>query len=216
MRYVPNSDSALILTLLLFVHVTPAQIPEHRALQTGSDCSSCHANKTSGKSLHAAVETGCASCHQVVSDGTNVTVRLKMAKAQLCFACHLRSGDAYLHEPYAKGRCVSCHDPHSSDYPVHLRAEASTLCLRCHAPKGLQKNLETAVREQPPPTSDPPAPSSSPFDAALQTIHGTAQSFLTMISALPGRNQPVLCTTCHEPHGSRQSKLLRNPIGPGL
>jgi len=220
MRHLQNATLAL--ALLLSVHATSAQtpaknaapVPEHQGLQATSDCSHCHGNKTGGKSVHTAMELGCARCHSVATDGRTTNVRLIMPKVQLCLACHLRSSDEILHAPYVKGRCTSCHDPHSSDYPVHLRGESNALCLECHPSQGAQANAATSTPDQPQAANDPPGPLS--FEAAVQTIHGSAESFVTMLSALQDGNKPVLCLTCHEPHSSHQSKLLRSSIGPGL
>jgi len=212
MRHLQNA--ALAVALLFFVRSAPAQTPapiaEHQGLQATSDCSRCHANKTTGKSVHTAMELGCARCHQVVTEGKSTNIRLAMPKVQLCLACHLKSSDEILHDPYVKGRCTSCHDAHSSDYPVHLRAESNGLCLQCHASQRAQANSAASMPEQPLTDGTPPSVvSATTFESALQAIHGSAESFLTMIFALQDRHQPVLCLSCHAPHSSQQGKLLR-------
>lgn len=221
-------NTVLAFALLLCVRAAPAraQVNHHPTLQKEADCSSCHGMKTSGKSVHSAIELGCGTCHDVVTDGKNTAVGLKMSKAQLCFACHQKSGEEYLHSPYAQGNCTSCHDPHSSDYPVHLRAETNTVCLRCHAPQRFRNSTAASSDLLPGrgpaakdvSASDAPAEtvSATTFDSALQAIHGSAESFLRMMSALPSARQPVLCTSCHDPHSSSRSRLIRTALTPSL
>ena len=40
-----------------------------------------------------------------------------------------------LHGPYKNGQCLSCHDPHSSEFKAQTRTAGNSLCLECHAPK---------------------------------------------------------------------------------
>jgi predicted CXXCH cytochrome family protein len=193
--------------LLLLARGAQAQTVEPHTLRADVECSSCHGDKTSGRVVHSAMAMGCAVCHQVVADGNTLSVRLTMPKEQICFACHGESGDEYLHPPYAQGQCVSCHDPHSSNFPMHLRAEVNTLCLGCHAPQGLAGDTVQRVGNQPPrPGSDPHG---SKLDPVLQAIHHSSGRFLARMSVLQNGPQPVTCMSCHQPHSSQDSKLLR-------
>jgi predicted CXXCH cytochrome family protein len=218
-------NTALVFALLVLVRPAPAQLNRHPAIPKEADCSSCHGLKTTGKSVHSAIELGCGACHDVATDGKNTTVDLKMPKTQLCFACHQKSGEEYLHSPYAQGNCTSCHDAHSSDYPVHLRAESNSVCLRCHAPQRFRNSTAATSEAQPggPAAKDVPAGgapfetvSAATFESALRAIHGSAESFSRMMSAIQSAHQPVLCATCHDPHSSPRSKLISNLAAPGL
>lgn len=200
------------LLLLLFARGAQAQAVEQRAHPPGADCSSCHADKTSGKVVHPVMAMGCAVCHRVIANGKTARVDLTMPREQLCFACHEKSEEAYLHPPYAGGRCVSCHDPHSSDYPMHLRAEVNTLCLGCHAPRGFEADAIPKPGNPPPPGSDSQV---SKFDSALQTIHHSSERFLALLPALKTSPTPVTCMNCHQPHSSQESNLLRKAIASG-
>ena len=50
------------------------------------------------------------------------TLNLAMPKEQICFACHEKSAALQHHVPAAKGTCLDCHDAHSSDQRMLLRA----------------------------------------------------------------------------------------------
>ena len=41
--------------------------------------------------------------------------------------------------------CTICHDPHSSDYPLHLKADINTLCTGCH---GLRPRTQNSKGER--------------------------------------------------------------------
>jgi predicted CXXCH cytochrome family protein len=197
----------LSVLLLVLVRGARAQTVEPHTLRAGADCTSCHGDKTSGRVVHSAMAMGCAVCHQVVADGKTTAVRLTMPKGEICFACHGKSGDENQHPPYAQGQCVSCHDPHSSNFPMHLRAEVTTLCLGCHTPQGLAGDtVQKTSNQQPRPESDSHG---SKLDPVLQAIHHSSGRFLALMSVLQNGPQPVTCISCHQPHSSQDSKLLR-------
>ncbi len=200
------------LLLLVFARGMHAQAVEHNALRPDANCSSCHGDKTNGKVVHSAMALGCAVCHRVIADAETASVDLTMPKEQLCFTCHQKSGEEYQHLPYAKGLCVSCHDPHSSNYPMHLRAEVNTLCLGCHAPQGVEGDKGQEAGNQPRPGGDSQG---SRFDSALQAIHHSSERFLALMSVLQTGRQPVTCISCHQAHSSQESKLMRKVIGTG-
>ena len=86
-----------------------------------AECSSCHANKLTGKSVHSAMATTCAVCHIAVTQGDMMTVALSMHKEKICSACHDESAALRQHLPAVKGSCVDCHDAHSSEHTMLLR-----------------------------------------------------------------------------------------------
>jgi len=101
----------------------PAWAVEHPGVLTiDADCSSCHAKKISGKSVHSAMSTSCTVCHVAKTQGDMTTLNLSMPKEQICFACHEKSAELGRHVPNAKGQCLDCHDAHSSDQRMLLRA----------------------------------------------------------------------------------------------
>jgi predicted CXXCH cytochrome family protein len=114
----------LDLLLLLLVAGTQASIIEHPGvLPKDANCSSCHANKTKGKSVHSAMAIPCTVCHLTETQGDMTTLNLVMPKEKICFACHEKSAPLPRHSPGVKAPCVECHDSHSSSRPALLREQ---------------------------------------------------------------------------------------------
>jgi predicted CXXCH cytochrome family protein len=114
--------SSLITSLLLVMAAMPASAVEHPGVLHKDDiCTSCHADKTIGKSVHSAMTIACTVCHLAQTQGDMTTLNLLMPKEQVCFACHEKSEAVQQHPPGAKGLCVDCHDSHSSDRKMLLR-----------------------------------------------------------------------------------------------
>jgi predicted CXXCH cytochrome family protein len=88
-------------------------------------CSSCHAGKTSGKSVHSAMALSCTVCHLVKAEGDMTTMDLAMPKGKICFACHEKSAALQQHLPVVRGQCVDCHDTHSSGRRSLLREQVN-------------------------------------------------------------------------------------------
>ena len=113
------------IVLLLMVGVIPAFAVEHPGVvPKDGECSSCHADKTTGKSVHSAMATACTVCHVASVQGDMTILNLVMPKADICFACHEKSAELRQHTPVVKGRCVDCHDAHSSERRMLLREDA--------------------------------------------------------------------------------------------
>lgn len=89
---------------------------EHPGIVTkDAECSSRHAKKLTGKSVHSAMATTCSVCHIAARQGHMMTLRLSMPKEKICSACHDESAALRQHVPAVKGSWVDCHDAHSSD-----------------------------------------------------------------------------------------------------
>jgi predicted CXXCH cytochrome family protein len=117
------------------------------------NCSSCHETLAAGKSVHAAVFMGCASCHTAV-DASDVPHKITNRNAKglsakmrdLCFGCHDR-------KPFMKNTvhgalllgCTSCHDPHASDHAHLLKEDIPGLCLSCHGERLAEQQGRTHV-----------------------------------------------------------------------
>lgn len=117
--------SVLMVSLLLLLAVARASANEHPGILHKDDsCSSCHADKSKGKSVHSAMAIPCTVCHVAQTQGDMTTMNLLMPKEQICFACHVKSSEIEEHSPPVKGVCVSCHDSHSSNRRMLLREQA--------------------------------------------------------------------------------------------
>jgi predicted CXXCH cytochrome family protein len=122
MRNIPIARLASLLVLLLAERAWGVEHPG--VIPTDAECSSCHAKKISGKSVHSAMSTSCTVCHVARTQGDMTTLSLAMPKEQICFACHEKSAELRQHVPVVKGPCMDCHDAHSSDQRMLLRVAA--------------------------------------------------------------------------------------------
>jgi predicted CXXCH cytochrome family protein len=91
------------------------------SVHADDNCSSCHAEKSRGKSVHSAMELPCTSCHLAQTNGDMTTLTLLMPKPKLCFACHEETWSVGQHRPVTKRPCLDCHDAHSSNQRMLLR-----------------------------------------------------------------------------------------------
>jgi predicted CXXCH cytochrome family protein len=122
MKYTPSALIGSIL-LLLAAAMQASTIEHPGILPKDANCSSCHANKTRGESVHSAIMLSCTVCHLTQSEGDMTTMNLAMPKEKICFACHEKSAALQQHSPAVKGQCVDCHDTHSSSRRSLLREQ---------------------------------------------------------------------------------------------
>ena len=116
---------ALTFMALLLFSICPSWAVEHPgSIPKDAACSSCHATKVSGKSVHSAMESPCTVCHVESTQGDLTTMTLLMPKDKICYACHAQSAALRQHVPGSKQQCLQCHDAHSSKWRMLLRADA--------------------------------------------------------------------------------------------
>lgn len=96
-------------------------------------CTDCHTDKSEGKYVHSALAMGCNTCHEIETKDEATSIKLTAPPAELCTTCHELEKNTVMHGPYKNGQCLACHDPHSSNFPAHTRAETNTLCFSCHS-----------------------------------------------------------------------------------
>ena len=112
-------------SLLLLAPAVHASVIEHPGIiPKDANCSSCHASKTKGKSVHSAMVLSCTVCHQAQTEGDRTTLNLAWPKEKICSACHQQFVELQQHSPVVKGQCVDCHDTHSSSRRSLLREQA--------------------------------------------------------------------------------------------
>jgi len=95
-------------------------------------CGACHDVKGDKKTVHAALEGGCATCH--VPHGSDTKALLTAPMAELCGLCHDETvSEMKHHKDSLEGKaCASCHLPHAASLPKLLVAKAPDLCMQCH------------------------------------------------------------------------------------
>ncbi len=194
-------------------------IPVSRA-----DCLSCHLPHggnskgfLSGTVLHAPfLDKSCAACHR---KGRGTKTQFQKEGGALCYACHadveksLATG--VVHTAVKKGQCTGCHDPHVAGQKKLLKAAGNDLCFPCHA----------AIRDK-----VTAAGAHAPAKKSCSTCHEAhrSENRAQLVSRVPGlclkchpANDKKLagkhlgadltkldCTTCHDPHGSKQENLI--------
>ncbi len=135
-RYIPVFILCLVV-LRTVAHAAQHPVPLEKN-PTSAECIGCHADKSKGKYVHSAIAMGCTTCHKVTSAKGTTLITLVSPANELCFTCHKKSGEKYLHAPYAQGDCTVCHSPHASDWPDHLLAAPQDVCMGCHVRERLK------------------------------------------------------------------------------
>jgi predicted CXXCH cytochrome family protein len=105
---------------LLAVAAVPAFAADHPELPKGSECLSCHVEKTKGQSFHFDFTNACTVCHVVRVEDGKTSISLVLPKEKICYSCHEKAAMDKME--FMKGECVSCHDPHNSERLHLLRA----------------------------------------------------------------------------------------------
>ena len=172
-------------------------------------CLECHDDKAKGKHVHSAIAMGCTTCHEVKVEKDTTTIDLVSPREELCFTCHEKSKQSTLHGPYAKGSCVLCHDPHTTDYDKQLRAEGNKLCLECHHAGAWQGKFT--------PFKSPYEITEAQFneipqidlDPTLKFGHPLGRHKVADLPDPLHQGAKMSCLTCHEPHTGDQPKMLR-------
>lgn len=198
-------------------------------------CVKCHsATRDNKKFVHGPVAVGaCATCHKWHS---SENPKLLIADANdLCKTCHAdtikNEPGEHIHKAMDDG-CVRCHDPHASDHKYQLLGKSPDLCLQCHEDqfKSLKDPgmiVHGAVTEEDGCTSCHEPHSSKlgalqrtnelescmkchdkPLkDAGDRTI-ANMSDLLTKNVELHGPVKDGHCTVCHDPHASKNFRLL--------
>ena len=116
----------LFASLLLIGSASAGPVEHPGVMPKDAECTTCHAAKVRGESVHSVMASSCEVCHLTQTRGVMVLVMLSMPKQKICFACHQESTALSQHKPSTKGLCLDCHDAHSSDQKMLLRVDALT------------------------------------------------------------------------------------------
>jgi predicted CXXCH cytochrome family protein len=176
----------------------------------GNLCLSCHAqglNMPAKGSRHAALDSGCDTCHVTHKSGDagQREFRFHLAKSTpaLCLDCHdvkdAALQQAHNNQPFDKADCITCHDPHQSKSPklmqafVHAPFEGGKeSCSTCHqAPKDGKVVLTQA----------------NPKSLCITCHEEQARKIETAKVQHPGAAGD--CTDCHSPHAGKTPGFLK-------
>lgn len=89
-------------------------------------CHNPHANNKQDVLLHPVFDL-CTSCHSAKADGRHILGEMNLGFGEVI---HPVQGVPDPAKPSRKLSCISCHEPHSSDFPNLFIQE--NLCERCH------------------------------------------------------------------------------------
>ncbi|HKY34245.1 MAG TPA: cytochrome c3 family protein [Candidatus Polarisedimenticolia bacterium] len=182
-------------------------------------CAGCHqeaSRAAAAKHPHAPAAEACSGCHLPHAGGAGL---LKAAVPALCEGCHAevktQAARAHPHPPAAQGECLTCHDPHGSDFEGALAGAPAELCGGCH--DGLPAQLARRV-PHPPAVKGECSACHEPHgsDAAhlvVQDVAGACASCHAGAAAGQGDtpHAPFAsgeCLSCHEPHAASRDGLL--------
>jgi len=173
-----------IILLLTYVDVINADY-NGQVDPAGEKCLDCHATVLQEKIKHKPVQENCGNCHVSTGKehpgGKEKGFKLIKDIPQLCYSCHeVQNNKKNVHPPSVKGKCMSCHTPHSSAGPgLLIMYPVATLCQECHdVDMTGKKSQHKAVT-----------------DGNCLNCHNPHQSDF---KKLMKSDRPFLCMTCHE------------------
>jgi predicted CXXCH cytochrome family protein len=221
----PQKVNRILQFLLLAIYLLPpiqvcAEEPiEHPFIERkdvkSQTCLTCHPEKKEGKFVHSAVGMGCENCHQAISEKNKTTITLVATGGDLCAKCHETRKDPVLHGPYKNGQCLTCHDPHSSEFKAQTRAAGNSLCLECHAPKRGTAETVTLFSLQRISKADFEAIPKIELDPTLRFGHPRATHPVAEVADPLHEGERMSCLSCHAPHASTLQNLLVSAKGGG-
>jgi predicted CXXCH cytochrome family protein len=207
----------------------------------GELCFTCHDSEiVESQFVHGpAAVGGCIACHEPHTADFSKNLRAK--PPELCFMCHTDKAETihsaeFVHTPVAED-CAKCHNPHSAPKQFMLQAESPVLCLGCHEDKrehlakssvkhgaleidrsclnchdAHNSNVAMNLRQE-------------PMDLCLSCHNKeykrekgksvpNMKKWLTENTDHHGPIKQKDCSGCHNPHGSDNFRILRNPYPP--
>ncbi len=172
-----------------------SQFPKLLFAKGNDVCFSCHSDKAdamkSSKFVHAPVQDSCINCHSPHSGSYEYNFKVD-GKQELCFGCHTNKkqeiADATVpHKALNMAqKCLTCHDPHFSNNPKQLVKQPAELCLGCH-------------------------------DREYSGPNGSIANIKAVLEENSDHHGPIRqgdCSGCHNAHGSKYFRILRENYPP--
>lgn len=203
-------------------------------------CFECHdEDLIEGEYTHGPAEQGeCNLCHD--PHASSAPSLLLARGVELCGDCHEEVGELvseseFVHDPVEDG-CTECHNPHSGPSRFMLPAQGKELCNECH--DDIVDEATTAAVDHAPALDETGclnchSPHASNVESNLlepqqdlclgchnKTVESGDSKLIDMQSWL--QENPVWheainkegCAGCHQPHGSENFRLLKEPFPP--
>ncbi len=173
-------------------------------------CLGCHPHEQEGKFVHSAIASGCETCHQATSDKDTqkTTITLTATGGDLCAMCHEATKDPVVHGPVKAGQCLTCHDPHASEFKAQTRADGNALCLACHALRRTTADTVELFKTISISSSDFEATPKVRLDATQRVGHPFANHPVGNFPNPLNPKESMSCLTCHQHHSSTQQSLI--------
>jgi predicted CXXCH cytochrome family protein len=194
-------------------------------------CKTCHNNlfkEAAGKQARHLPFANwyCTDCHlynegHLKNPANRMTLVVK--KEKLCVTCHLNITEnmsEHQHEPWRRGFCTDCHNPHYSEEPKLLRTGEKQLCASCHR---LQWEKSGLTGQHVPFNQGDCSACHSPHASEYRGMTRFATGTLCAMChrghlpalAMPYKHGPFArqeCTYCHDPHAAAGQSLLSQPL----
>lgn len=127
-----------IIVTLIFVFTSVAFAQLEVITNSENNCLQCHQDNFTGQNTHFIENSDdCQFCHEVSSQENNHKT-MTFASNTLCVSCHFdidKSTQLLKHDSFD---CVSCHNPHGSEYEYSMKNSTVALCSdNCHTKKDL-------------------------------------------------------------------------------
>ncbi|HEY4716372.1 MAG TPA: cytochrome c3 family protein [bacterium] len=189
--------------------------PESALLRDKQDllCYACHERKDKSKFVHAAVAMKqCTVCHNPHSSDFSKLIKYKgetkpgaqksLKLTEVCSQCHpdKTPSKANQHAPFARGNCITCHEPHGSNVENLLQKPSTMLCRDCHdkiSIDGVKTRISQKLSEK----------NKDVYYITSKKWGGTNDNSPNIF--IHGAVKTGRCIACHDPHQSDNVKLLR-------
>jgi predicted CXXCH cytochrome family protein len=190
-------------------------------------CVSCHKDKPQlQKFAHEPFAKGqCTLCHEP-HQSANAKLLRGGAGNEHCFTCHTSMKTTFkharsVHKP-AQEACVTCHNPHSSEFAHELNKPVQETCLTSGCHDDVKQHMGAAPVKHAAMTNGKSCsschnPHASPqqdhlltdrADNLCITCHTEMRQTLATAQFLHGAVRVGNCSACHDPHGGKFAGLL--------